>query len=96
MITKWTQHLKDPKEVEEFKRAVRSAKPVLECLKLMVEDQVKQLDSSELDAKSFDNPNWAYKQAYKNGYRSILNFTKNVLTDLDQDKDTRNDPRPTG
>lgn len=89
MITQWTSHLTDPKEKENFKRQIRSAKPVLEHLKLMIEDQIKQTESAEIDAKSFDNPSWAYKQAYKLGYKSILSFTKHVLTDLDQDKETK-------
>lgn len=91
MITKWTQHLRDPKEKEELEKAIRSAKPVLDRLKDMVEDQIKQVASSELDVNAFDNPNWAYKQAYKNGYKTSLRFLETILNNLDHQKEINND-----
>lgn len=85
-MIRWTAHLKDPNDKEDFEKSVRSARPILEHLARMVEDQTNQIASTELDAKSFDSPNWAYKQAYKNGYRCSLKFLNNLLKDLDQQK----------
>lgn len=85
-MIRWTAHLKDPEDKIELENAVRSARPVLELLAKMVEDQTSQLASTELDPKAFDNPNWAYKQAYKNGYRCSLKFLSGLLRDLDQQK----------
>jgi hypothetical protein len=85
MYTKWTQHLSDPKERENFLLHLRSAKPVLERLMDIIKEEEGVLDKSELSIKSFDTPNWPFLQAYKNGYRSGLNLTQKLI-DLDQQK----------
>jgi hypothetical protein len=82
MWTKWTDHLNDPVEKENFQNSIRGAKRVLDRIKAICDEEENTLDRTEMDAKSFDNPNWAYKQAFKNGYRKGLQVTK-TLVDLD-------------
>jgi hypothetical protein len=86
MYTKWTQHLTDEEEKKRFQNQIWSAKPVLERLLLILDEQEKSLDRSEIDPQSFSSPNWAYLQAFKNGDRFRLNYLK-TLIDLDQQKE---------
>jgi hypothetical protein len=83
MYTKWYSHIKDPEEQERFRNQVLSAKPVLERLVTLLETELDGLDRSETDIKSFDLPNWAYRQAYKNGARAELNMMTKLI-DLNQ------------
>lgn len=84
MITEWTQHIKDPEEKQRFQNQILSARPVLERLAQMFEQREDAIDKNEVSVSDFDNPNWAYKQAFRNGYRSCL-FALNKYTDLSGD-----------
>jgi len=86
MYTKWTQHLKDDEEKKRFQNQIWSAKPVLDRVYAILEEQEKGLDRSEIDPGSFENANWAYLQAFKNGDRFRLNYLKQLI-DLDKQKD---------
>ena len=88
MFTKWTQHLKDPEERLRFESTVRSSSLVLERLQALLKEEEQSLDRSETDIRVFDQPNWAERQAFKNGYRSCLGVL-NKLIDLDHQKDTK-------
>lgn len=88
MYTKWTQHLKDPEEKQRFENSIRSAAPVLEQLQVFLKEEELALNRSETDIRVFDQPNWAERQAFKNGYRSCLGILQK-LVDLDQQKDSK-------
>lgn len=78
MYSAWTKHIKDEKDKENFRNRVLSAKEVLRRLDQIIEEQEQDLTDSSSSIKSFDNPNWALKQAYIQGYnargKSIRNF----------------------
>lgn len=78
MRLNWTSHLQTDAEKEKFLGQVLGAKPVLNRLKEIIDEEVNGLDRSETDIKSFDNPNWAYKQAYKNGCRAAYSVLRNM------------------
>lgn len=84
MITAWTKHLND-EEKQRFENKILSAKEVLDRLTVLISEEEKQLSLSETSIKDFDLPNWEYRQAFKNGYRSCLNVMRR-LVDLDQQK----------
>lgn len=88
MYIKWTSHLQDQEDKKSFEQNIRGARSVLERLKDILDEEEKGLDRSEMDIRTFDLPNWANRQAYKNGYRSALSNLKK-LVDLDQQKDTK-------
>ena len=88
MYTAWTKHIKDPEEVAAFERKVLSAKEILDKIKDLLKEEEASLERSELDIKSFDQPNWDYRQAYKNGYRASLHWITKLI-DLDQQKGTK-------
>lgn len=85
MLTKWTSHLSDPEEKGHFVNKIISSKPVLDRLGGLLEEEETNLDSREVSIKSFESPNWAYRQAYMNGYRACLAVVNKII-DLDQQK----------
>lgn len=85
MYTTWTKHLPTPAEKEGFEKSIKSAKPVLDVLKTILKEQEDLIDRSESDIKVFDQPNWEFRQAFKNGQRSALRSLY-TLVDLDHQK----------
>lgn len=83
MYTKWTSHIGDPEVKEAFKSQILSSRVALDRLKTILKEEETGLNRSETDIKSFDQPNWDYRQAYKNGYRASLGFVTKLI-DLDQ------------
>ncbi len=83
MKSDWTKNLKNTDEQEIFRQRVFSSKEVLDRVNDLLKEWEGQLDKSETDPTVFNTPNWAYLQAYKNGYRAGLNKMKE-LTTLDQ------------
>lgn len=83
MYTLWTQHIKDQDAKAKFQETIKSAKPVLDHLNRLLSDYERGIDRSEIDISTFDKPNWAERQAFKNGQRSMITFLK-TITDLDQ------------
>lgn len=87
MLTVWTQNLQDKKAVESFTNTVLSARPVLERLSQILQDQEADIDRSELTLDAYSAPDWANKQAHKNGQRHMLRTVKNIIA-LDQQKES--------
>jgi hypothetical protein len=89
MITAWTKHCKTEEEKEQFKQSLYRVKWVLDHAKSLVNTDA--LEASEISPKSYDNPNWAYRQAHSNGYKQAIRDFHKLLT-LDQEN---NDRHPT-
>lgn len=89
MYADWTRHISDPKEREEFERSIQGSKRVLQRLASLLDERTASIDASEISVKQFDNPSWAYKQAFQNGFRASNAITKKLIN-LDQQviKDT--------
>jgi len=83
MIGAWTKHIKDPEEKKRFENQVLGAKSVLERLQELVLEDEATLYRAEIDTSTYDKPNWDYRQAHRNGFRSCL-FKYAKLIDLDQ------------
>lgn len=83
MLTIWTQDIKDTEEKEAFTNHIRNSKAVLDKIVGILIAEQNALDRSETDMKSFDQPNWEYRQAYKNGYRACLTKITS-LVDIDK------------
>lgn len=88
MYVEWTKHLKDPENAERFTKEVYSARSVLERLYDILTEKEQSLDRSETNMSVYDNPNWEFRQAHKNGRREELSSLK-TLINLDQQKDTK-------
>jgi len=83
MITAWTKHLKDPEDKKKFEDSLLHTRWLLDHLKKLIEEDLTGLDRSETDIRTFDQPNWAYRQAFKNGCRMSYNRIL-TLINLDQ------------
>jgi len=83
MFTRWTSHLRDPEHKERFQDQILSAKPVLNKLLEIIEDQKKEIRKIDTSENVFTDPNWAYKQAYHNGQKAGLDFVAKLI-DLDK------------
>jgi hypothetical protein len=55
------------------------ADPVTLQLIAILRDAQLALDRGEETQQSYENPNWAYKQAHKNGARSSLKLIENLI-----------------
>lgn len=86
MITAWTKHCKTEEEVHNFKESLKRVKWVLDHIKTLV--NTDGVEASEISPKSYDNPNWAYRQAHANGYKQAVKDFHKLLT-LDQDEHGR-------
>lgn len=89
MYTRWTSHLKTPEEKQQFTNDILSAKSVLERLADMIDEDVDQLDKSEIDQRVYSIPNWSHLQAHKNGNRQSYAAIRQMI-DLDQQKEPIN------
>ena len=85
MLTVWTKNLKTEAEKENFTNQLLGARPVLQRLNDLLEEKEAELDRSERSQKAYENPNWAYLQAHRNGCASMLQSIKE-LTNLDQQR----------
>lgn len=79
MISAWTRHLKTDEEKEKFEKGLRNSKWILDRLSEILTDAEDELSSSEISAKNYDSPSWAYKQAHTNGQRSTLRTLKRLI-----------------
>lgn len=83
MISAWTNHLETEEEKQKFREYVKSSKLLLNRLKDILQEQEASFDSIESSPKQFESPNWAYKQAYRNGQRSAV---RSIITLIDLDR----------
>lgn len=82
MLSAWSNHLvKDPEAKKQFEEYVKGSKNLTDRLQDILTDVDKGVENSDLSAKAFDNPNWAYLQAYKNGCKAMLQRVK-TITDI--------------
>lgn len=85
MLTIWTKNLKTEEEQNNFNNMLLGARPVLERLTELLIEKENSLGASERSIKAYDNPNWAYQQAHKNGCASMLASVKELIN-LDQQR----------
>lgn len=89
MYVSWTKHLTSDEQKNDFNRRIWRAKPVLDRVTQLVEAELKVIDDTERDPKAYDNPGWAYKQAYKNGMKAGLSIIKQLVDLTNQKKPER-------
>jgi len=87
MITAWTKHLKTATEIDEFEKYVKGSRRLLNRLNEILQENINQLVVTELSLKDYDNPSWAYKQAFRNGQKSALNSIQRLIN-LDHGEQT--------
>jgi hypothetical protein len=90
-VTAWTKHLKTEVEKSQYVESLHRVKWILDHIKELIKSSADSLESSEVSPASYDNVNWAYRQAHSNGYKQALrDFTK--LLTLDQEENNGRQP----
>ena len=93
MISAWTKHCKSQDEKDQYIQSLNRAKWVMDDLKLLVEQSVSSIELAETSPKSYDSPNWPYRQAHANGYKEAMrDFIKLITFDP---KEPNGGPKPT-
>ena len=89
MISAWTKHLSSAEEKEKFEKGLRSSRWIIDRLSDMLKQIEENVVNTETSLRTYETPNWDYRQADTNGYRRCLNTIQKLL-DLDQkDKNDR-------
>ena len=83
MIISWVKQFQTEEEKQNFERQFHNAADVLETLDKIIQDELTALDASEVSQRNYDNSNWAYLQAHKNGFRQAMGIIRKLIN-LDQ------------
>ena len=92
-VSAWTKHLDTEEEKKQRIESLYRVRWVLEELKMMINTSAEAVEASEISPKSYDNANWAYRQAHANGYKQALRDFSKLLT-LDQEYNIGRQPNP--
>lgn len=80
----WTRNLSDQTEIDRFTQSLQNS-IVLDRLYDLLSEMKTEQERTEQGTDQYDNPNWEYRQADRNGYLRALNQIIK-LTDPDQRK----------
>jgi len=86
MLSAWTHHLKDPDEKVRYEKSLIHSRWILEDLTKLLNQMKEDLEKSERSPKSYDLPNWDYRQAHCNGFMQCLYKIQNLLSLDHKDK----------
>jgi len=75
----WTSGM-TPEQKENFELVLRNNSLIVERLHNILDQWEKELNKSEFTIKDFSDPNWAQKQAFRNGDRSRIRKVKDLFT----------------
>lgn len=93
MITAWTKHLKDEPTKEQFRKSVMHSRWILDHLKTLLDEMENDLDKADQSPKTYESPNWDYRQAHNNGAKQYLRLIKKLIT-IPDPKETNERPIP--
>lgn len=81
MDIKWVSHLKNvsQKQKEEYVQAIKASTLYSSRLEEILLQKKDTIERTELSAETYDNPNWANKQAYFNGQKSMLQYVIDLV-----------------
>lgn len=77
--SKWFIQLSNEESRQQFRKSIFAAKIVLERIKEIIEEEKKDMNIAETSPKDFEDGNWAYKQAFRNGERRGLKVVEDLL-----------------
>jgi len=79
-VSAWTKHCKTDEEKTQYLESLKRASWLLDDIKKLINSSEGSLETSEVSPKSYDNPNWAFRQAHANGYKQCLKDFNKLLT----------------
>lgn len=77
----WSKHLRGT-DKENFEASIKNSIVALSRLNDLVKEQETLLYREETKKEDFTDPNWAYKQAYRNGQKTSFRYIKELLSFL--------------
>jgi hypothetical protein len=83
MLSVWTKHLKSEEEKERFRSGLIGSRIYFQRAEELLNENLETLQKEEISTTQFEDPNWAYKQAYLNGKKAQLMADIKLMT-LDQ------------
>lgn len=75
----WSKHIRDPKKKIEFEKTIIASTTMRDRLLEILTEEEAQIDSSACSSKDFENPSWAYKQAFVLGEKAIIKKLRDLL-----------------
>jgi hypothetical protein len=75
----WTKHIKDPEAKEQFIQSLQNNKVLGLRLLDMIDEWIRELDTSEISMGIYDSPSWSHKQAHINGAKNAFASVKKHL-----------------
>lgn len=77
----WTADIKDATKKKKFEEHIRNSvhSAAWDKLKDIVDKRRDSTFNTQLKLEEYDNPAWAYKQAYNNGYVAALKFVYDLI-----------------
>lgn len=81
----WFKHPTNTEEKKAFETTLRNSVMVLSRLKEIIVERQNSLLKQDISSDSFDNPNWDYKQAFRNGRYRELQDLKDLIKFIDHD-----------
>lgn len=78
LSTVWTKHLKG-QDKEQFESVLRNSKQALSRLVNILDEKTEALSNAETRPEDFSDPNWPYKQAFRNGQKAGLREIRELL-----------------
>jgi len=72
----WTKHLKGEEERQKLEQTIRASTTIVTRLQQILEDEERTLDKTSTD---FENPSWAYRQAFILGQKDALRKIKDLI-----------------
>lgn len=84
-VLAWTKHLPES-EREQYKQSLKRVSWVFEDLRRLLKENEASIELSEISPKSYENANWAYRQAHANGYKQALRDFNKLITLDPEDK----------
>lgn len=79
MKRSWTLGIKDAERVKDIKQEYASSAILRERLQEMLDKMQESARRQNISEMSYDNPNWALKQADYVGYMRAFEEIKNIL-----------------
>lgn len=79
---RWLKNINDAKQRQAFEQQILADKQILERLDEILSELAQELETKELGLNQFENPNWAYEQAFRNGQRSSIQLMKTLFTHI--------------
>lgn len=83
LSVEWMKHISDPKKKQDFEAVLRNSTVVIARLRSLCAEWENELNTQEMKISDYDTPNWAEKQAHRNGDRSRLRKLRDLLASLD-------------